>query len=686
MDDLAKLTGDDSDSNDSSTDLDEYDTAEEYIDCNESYFSFDESSIKNEVLNDDYPDIEFIDEDSSDIDSSELLNKQQSAKTETEIDNDIVTEEKSHIEPLKDCNKYPDIEKSSSNKTHNSSIQLFDDQRELSIQEKISFFEKIGKETDKGYEKYQDSHADVLNAQRDADIDIKQAVNEEDSSDEIDSSAENETSYEDLLESLLEKDRIKTVSRKNSSGSEDFENVAADLLDEKTSPKDTEEKVESADYLVVAKASDMHDKCVDTLENESQRSVSKYFACLEHEDNAEIKTLNKESDNNSLKSERIAATAEQIQEVTNESNEQQKEVDPLIRLVELGVTHLNDLSHQKHLFCAKMGYAAGETRGHEMAKQEVDESVADIKLQDTNYETSTKNSKMQNKTFLLPIKLKDQVNETNEVSDHMINRQSSVIKDNLLTAMPFTDYSDSEILSDVKESKEKLKTKAKITEPAQEAVVRYVELGTASLLEGSHYKNLRCAKIVNPMISNKKSGFVEHKASSEAKVCVGKTENIPNIANISKSPGEKEDAIVPDVVICVTACNSSNFEKQTDTNESVESTESEREERDRNRKSTKSLRRRMWRHNAVVSDYVANIEQAESLRNSGVGEDVVRTESAEEELLQVAKPASIGHKNGNTVKDNETDVVRTVEIGTACLYEIPHLKYLHCAKMISPSS
>lgn len=672
MDDKLKDIFDDSNGSDSSTDLDEYDTAED--DCDESYYSLDESSVKNEVLKgeDDYPDIEFIDEDNRHNENHEIFNKQWSSKTETVLGSDILNYDNSNTNTLKDNISY-DTGKSSSDEFHDSSLQLFDDQRPLSFHEKLSFFEKIGRKTDKVYTKSHDINADALKSHDDIVVDTKEVVNEEDSSDETDgSSAANETSYEDLLESTLEKAQIENLSRRSSSGSEGLENLDASFVDNKIVPTDTIDR-ESGD-----------------IKEESQVSGSEQLTYLKHEVESETSSLNIENIcNDSLISAEIPDTDEHTLKDLAKPEMREKQAGS----VEQRVTLLNDLSHQNLFSCTKTVCEAGETREPEMAKQAVSKIVTP-KRKNSRCEITAEDLKTLKKTFLLPLRPGEQVAEANELSDHMINRQSSVIKDNHLTEMPFTDYSDSEILNDVKDSQEFKKTRVVKSEPAQEAVLRYVELGTASLLEGSHYKNLRCAKIVSPFIADKNSDLDELKSSSYTDIAIENTENVPDVTNINRRTVDvlgitkKEDAIVSDVVAKVTDYNLNCSEKDTDTTEHVESPERALEERDKNRKSgNKSLRRRFWRHKAIVSEYVANIKQAESLRNSGGADDVIGTNADVDSVKPDMDSGAFSQENRNSFKSKDIDlIVRTVDIGTACLYEIPHLKYLHCARIISPPS
>lgn len=682
-----KIVGiDESDSGDSSTDLDEYYTAEEDLDCDEDFLSFDECSVQDEVLTDEYPDIEFIDCSVN----SEKLNREQSSEREAEINIDIV-----HAETVRDSY----VKNSNSDIIPNKDLELPDDQRLLSIQEKISFFENIVKKGTRLHKTYKDCNAEVSNS-RHVDRDIaSKLVDGEDSSDENDSSADIETSYEDMLESMLEKHQIPSVSRKSSSCSEEFENLDADLLVKTKHPKYTEGKFESDEYQVQAETF-MLDRKFD-LEKEAQRSDTNDLFALKHGGNSELRTLYKHPDDVILKLKTFQATAEQIQKDVDNSVEERN------KFIESGETNLNNLSHQNHLFHAKMGFDASGNRESEMVGQESKKNVPDKAFRCNIYNTCPENIKQQNKAFLLPERLKDQIAETEEISDHMINRQSSVIKDNHLTEMPFMDHSDSEILSDMKGSQETLDTSSKTSEPYHEAVVRHVELGTALLSEGSHYKNLHCAKIINPMILNKQSNSTELRASSAPKNTSDKNcENKPNILSTSKSADnvigltKKEVAIIPEVIVSVTMCKEDSSEKQANKIESGEKTGA-LDERDR-RSFSKSLRRKNYRHNAIVSDCAANIEQAESLRNSGIDDCIHKTISVEEELVKVVKETVDRHENRNIFQDSETNLmvrtaevrtesetdltVRTVEIGIACLYEIPHLKYLHCAKMISPSS
>ena len=498
------------------------------------------------------------------------------------------------------------------------------DIKELSFKEKLAYFEKIGIETPKTISNKANETDKVANNLK-GESDKNMGAHEDDSSDENDSLVANETSYEDLLDSLLESSQVENDNKKQSSEVEECENSDTEITDlQLNSPAGL-------------------DNLVD----------------LKNKESIKVNNLLQES------KQRVTKFSEKYVEETNESITTSNKGDPTV----LGVAHLNDLPHQSNLFQAKVVYDK--------------ESETQMKCT-ANERISVANDSNQNKTYLLPGKAGGPDKNGDKFSDHMINRQSSVIKENRLTRMPFTDCPDSEILNDIGNSPENSKLLGKSTEDSDNVIVRSVELGTASLLEGSHYKNLRHAKLVNPFISLRKTGLLEQMTSGDTP---SKSGTVLNVKTRSKPVGDvlgvskQETNIVPEVCISVAACESN----------SLETVKSPGDEHESATKLTKSMRRKIGRHNAIVSDYVANIERAESLRNSLNVEDLARTVSIEEDNQKFDSFAEgkdvIRDRSGSFVKNKKPNVVvRTVEIGTACLYEIPHLKYLHCAKIVSPSS
>ena len=512
------------------------------------------------------------------------------------------------------------------------------DIKELSFKEKLAYFEKIGFDTPKSSSKKSKRTDEVGNTVIGA-SDKKLGGHDFDSSDENDSLAANETSYEDLLESLLESSQVENDNKRESSDIEEFEKSDTEL-------------------------SDQHFKGVTGLDN-----------LIEHNKGTETVQVNDilhkaSEDVTKSDSVQIFRTEDvEINECTTENNKS----DPIVQVVELGVTHLNDLPHQNNLFCAKVVYDRTEN--------------TDLETQ-TNERSSIAYDSSQNKTFLLPGKSGD---PDENVSDHLINRQSSVIRENRLTRMPFASRSDSKILNDVGNTQDNSTSSSKLIEDSDNVLVRHVELGTASLLEGSHFKNLRHAKLVNPFISLRKTGLLERMTSGETNSIPSKGDRVLNIKNRSKpvidvlGVAKQESIIVPEVCISVAASESNSLQTSKSSDHGVKSPDDGDESKT---KLTKSMRRKIGRHNAIVSDYVTNIEKAESLRNSLNVEDSSRAMSGEEDNLNLAEGDNvIRDRSGSFVKNKrQNEVVRTVEIGTACLYEIPHLKYLHCAKIVSPSS
>ena len=506
----------------------------------------------------------------------------------------------------------------------------------------------------------------------------------DDSSDETEITAANESSYEDLLESLLETDKFKSNSRKSSTGSEGFdEDTKTHHVGHKPDKVNTE-KVIAIDMNGVDNVTGKGFHNELTNEVPSRDSVNPMI--LDSDAHAHV------------------GSPSTVQPNLNENG-----IDPILRQVELGVTHLNKISHQKHLFCAKMAYTADRTESVNKTKHEMNDYSDDIKVTCTNYDDSV-TKRNQNSVCLLPLKMETQ---SDNVSEIVINRQSSVIKENHLTEMPFTDYSDSEILNDVNASPvitkgDVLKEVHNIKDP----VVRCVYLGIASLLEGSHFKNLKCAKIVNPNVkkSDDKQSIIASETimltSPAGDVSMIDSEAIDDVRmrgsgavgdvrmrESEKIRGQdlkikdllyntnvttKEEIIIPGV--SDSGLLSANISKQHNSNKRHVN-ENERDDSSLERQTrTKSggSRKRVSRRNAIVSDYSKNIE---NLRHS-----FTETDDRESNGRTVTVEAGVEISKRNLAKDSVTGpIIQTVEIGTANLYEIPHLKYLHCAKIVSPS-
>ena len=515
------------------------------------------------------------------------------------------------------------------------------DIKELSFKEKLAYFEKIGFDTPKSSNKDSKRMCKVANNSIRS-SDKKFSRNDSDSSDENDSMMAIETSYEDLLDSLLDSSQVENDS-KEMSDNEDF------------GKSDTE-------------SSEQCLKGIKNLDYDLTESIKQ----IEDVKHTKIKSVDQALAKHFSKSDILRTRTSDVVEI-NEFNNANSISDSIVQVVELGVTKLNDQPHQNNLFCAKVVYAAAKTT----------DNVKQAK------ETLSLSNSHQNKTLLVPSK-----DGCQKENDNVINRQSSVIKENRLTRMPFADRSDSEILNDIGDFQEdNSKTISKSTDDFDNVVVRYVELGTASLLEGSHFKNLRHAKLVNPFISLRKTGLLERMTSGETSSFPAMPERVSSVKIRNKPIGDllgvarPESIIVPEVCISVAASEAYTLPPSKSSDQVVKSPEAEDETKT---KLNKSLRRKIGRHNAIVSDYVTNIERAESLRNSLNVEDYARGLSGEEDNLNLGEEDTvIRDRSGSFVKNKDkrqNEVVRTVEIGTACLYEIPHLKYLHCAKIVSPSS
>ena len=502
----------------------------------------------------------------------------------------------------------------------------------------------------------------------------------DDSSDETEITAANESSYEDLLESLLETDKFKSNSRKSSTGSEGFDEETKGHKPDKVNT----EKVIVRDINRVDNVTGkgFHNK----LTNEVPSIDSVNTMILDSDAQAHL------------------GSPSIVQPSLNENG-----IDPILRQVELGVTHLNKISHQKHLFCAKMAYTTDRTESVNKTKHEMNDYSGDIKVTCTNYDDSG-SKRNQNKVCLLPLKTETQSDNASEI---VINRQSSVIKENHLTEMPFTDYSDSEMLNDINVSQGIIKSDvSKEVHNIEDPVVRCVYLGIASLLEGSHFKNLKCAKIVNPNVkkSDDKQSIIATETimltSPAGDVSMIDSETIDDVrmrgsgavGDVRMRESEKirgQDLKIKDLLYNTNVTTkeeiiipgesdsgmlSANISKQHNSNKrhvnENEHDDSSLERRTR----TKSggSRKRVSRRNAIVSDYSKNIE---NLRHS-----FTETDDRESNGRTVTVEAGVEISKKNLAKDSVTGpIIQTVEIGTANLYEIPHLKYLHCAKIVSPS-
>ena len=508
----------------------------------------------------------------------------------------------------------------------------------------------------------------------------------DDSSDETENTTANESSYEDLLESLLETDKIKSTSRKSSTGSESFdEDTKTHHLGHKSDKVNTE-KVIVRDINIVDNVTGK-----EGFHNELTSEVPSIDS---------VNTMILDSNAHAH-----VGSPSTVQPSLNENG-----IDPILRQVELGVTHLNKISHQKHLFCAKMAYTTDRTESVNKTKNEMNDYSDDIKVTCTNYDDSgTKRN--QNSVCLLPLKTETQSDNASEI---VINRQSSVIKENHLTEMPFTDYSDSEILNDINVSQGIIKSDvSKEVHTIEDPVVRCVYLGIASLLEGSHFKNLKCAKIVNPNV-NKKSDDKQSIIASETIMLTSPAGDVSMIdseaiddvrmrgsgavGDVRMRESEKirghdlkikdllyntnittkEEIIIPGV--SDSGLLSANISKQHNSNKRHVN-ESEHDDSSLERRTrTKSggSRKRVSRRNAIVSDYSKNIE---NLRHS-----FTEIDDQESNGRTVTVEAGVEISKRNLAKDSVTGpIIQTVELGTANLYEIPHLKYLHCAKIVSPS-
>lgn len=582
--------------------------------------------------------------------------------------NDAVCEEKHSVEEnttIKDFSDFFEIEDS-------CFIESENDIKELSFKEKLAYFEKAGLSSSGSVSNHQSVYAEVSHKQKETDMSIKMGVSEEDSSDELGSSAADETSYEDLLESLLESDQNESDRRKHGSDSEEFENSDPELKEEHMNNKYAKESKEASmnesheTSVMISNLSFLHQNIVPV------KSGSLQLDELEHEliGNENILIQGPGHD--------IQILAPSEKERNSSLNHRRSSLH-----LESDASQQSDNSPKNQLECD-----AADAKETGMIQQEY--TVSDTELQfEKNKIESPENNK---KNLLLPVKMRSPVSEAHVASDTMINRQSSVIKENRLTKMPFADCSDSEIINDTEDTQDNIKRNEKYCEPTDNVIVRIVELGSAVLLEGSHYKNLRHAKLVNPFISLRRTGLLEKMTGSDSIIPIARSESISN-RNIRRSvediigKAKRESQIVPEVLISVESCTLDASENQSDTEENIQSPDSEKEEKER-KKATKYVRRRMGRHNAIVSKYVANIEKAEKIRNSVI-EDTIDIEPGDQEVPDFEnseKVDSFRHRSRSFLKDNETSIIRTVEIGTACLNEIPHLKYLHCAKISSPLS
>ena len=567
------------------------------------------------------------------------------------------------------------IKQTAFGKIHGSSEQFSDNQKSSDapkdFKNKLAFFEgrwtdsrkKHKKNKSAGHTQVQ-STSDVSNGHLENNMKIKAVVSEDDSSDETDVAAANETSYEELLESLLETDKLESVSRKSSTGSEELEDIV----------KTIQPCHVSVDH--------------DNLAIDDDFKDTEYFIRKEGLEKGSVNGTPCGDSVNLIIPESEAQTKEGTS--VNQYSKDEKHAEPTVRSVELGVTCLNKISHQKHLFCAKMVYAAAEARKGDVIKQETNDNSVNIKVTCTDYDASPcDNNRYQNAVCLLPVK--NEIERSN-ASENMINRQSSVIKENHLTEMPFTGYADSEILGDINGSQQKIKSPTKEAEPTQEVAVRYVELGIASLLEGSHFKNLKCARIVNPFITKSDTQNVAVNAKGSVSESNSIHNNVANLDNIKDETCVNvsiQENIIPLIADGVLLPPNS-FGKTNEVKESVETNENEYDDNSFDRKSKRKsgdFRKRVSRRNAIVSDYSKNIEKLGNLKYSEVTTKTDSFEELSDNKKQEVATVEISTPKREVAKDSATGpLVRTVEIGTAYLYEIPHLKYLHCAKIVSRSS
>ena len=585
---------------------------------------------------------------------------------------------------------------------------LFEEPRDFRT--KLEFFESHWTESMKRRKRNENERLSKDNNVESSDSHQKRSSTaaSDDSSDETEITAADESSYEDLLESLLETDKFKSNSRKSSTGSEGFdEDTKTHHVGHKPDKVNTEKVI----VRDINRVDNVTGK--ESFHNGNMNEVPSIDS---------VNTMILDSDAHTH-----VGSPSTVQPSLNENG-----IDPILRQVELGVTHLNKISHQKHLFCAKMAYTADRTESVNKRKHEMNDYSDDIKVTCTNYDDSG-SKRNQNTVCLLPLKTETQSDNASEI---VINRQSSVIKENHLTEMPFTDYSDSEILNDINVSQGIIKSDvSKEVHTIEDPVVRCVYLGIASLLEGSHFKNLKCAKIVNPNV-NKKSddkqsviasetimltspagdvSMIDSEAIDDVRMsgsgAVGDVRMIDSeaiddvrmsgsaaVGDVRMRESEKirghdlkikdllyntnvttkEEIVIPGV--SDSGLLSANISKQHNSNKlhvnENEHDDSSLERRTRTRTKSGGSRKRVSRRNAIVSDYSKNIE---NLRHSF-------TEKDDQETNGRTMEAGVEISKRNLAKDSVTGpIIQTVEIGTANLYEIPHLKYLHCAKIVSPS-